>query len=56
MSSPKVGDKYHLNKIKDMVYEVTHVGSSSVVLKGPNRVRLESIVSLTTLKNMYTKK
>ena len=51
----KVGEKYRLKSIKDQWYEVTKVGSSSVVLKGPDGVNLETIVGLTNLTKNYTK-
>lgn len=50
----KVGEKYRLKSITDEWYEVTKVGSSAVVLKGPDGVNLETIVSLDNLKKKYT--
>lgn len=55
MNPPKVGDKYHLNNIKDLVYKVTRVGPNHVVLKGPNNVILGTVVSMESLERQYTK-
>lgn len=50
----KKGEKYRLKSIKDQWYEVTKVSGSSVVLKGPDHLNLETIVSLDNLKKNYT--
>jgi hypothetical protein len=51
----KKGEKYHLKLMPNRKYVVTRVSGSSVVLKGPGDMQLETIVPLEVLKDDYKK-